>query len=98
MNAGAADPMARLGGMLKRPFEGGFTSGRALVRSLVLLPLNFVPVVGTLVYVVVQGKKIGPVAHERYFQLKGFDERRRMEWVGRFRGGYTRFVLPVCFW
>lgn len=93
--AAGTDPMAKLGKMLKRPFEGSFTPGRALVRSVVLLPLNFVPVVGTLVYVVVQGKKIGPVAHERYFQLKGFDEVRREQWVGRFRGGYTRYVCAL---
>ncbi|RHZ68276.1 uncharacterized protein CDV56_103753 [Aspergillus thermomutatus] len=79
--------VSRLGKMLNRPLERMRPS--ALVRSLMLLPLNFIPVVGTLLYVYMQGKKIGPVAHSRYFQLKGWDERRREEWVRRNRGGYT---------
>ncbi|KAL3477750.1 hypothetical protein BJX99DRAFT_225671 [Aspergillus californicus] len=93
--------MNRLGKLLRRPFGGvGFADGdtdgtggkagivKGMVRSLMLLPLNFVPVVGTVLYVYVSGKRVGPGMHERYFQLRGFDEGERREWVGKRRGGY----------
>ncbi|KAL4920925.1 hypothetical protein BDW62DRAFT_198376 [Aspergillus aurantiobrunneus] len=82
--------MGRLGRMLKRPFAMGVgISGAGMLRSLAMLPLNFVPVVGTLVYVYVRGKRAGPGLHERYFQLRGLSAAEREEWVARRRGGYT---------
>ncbi|OJJ56955.1 hypothetical protein ASPSYDRAFT_154879 [Aspergillus sydowii CBS 593.65] len=87
--------MGRLGKMVKKPFGSGSGSGGAggvvggMIRSMVLLPLNFVPVVGTLLYVYVKGKKAGPGLHARYFQLRGFGGRDREEWVQKRRGGYT---------
>ncbi|KAL4785892.1 hypothetical protein BJX76DRAFT_150316 [Aspergillus varians] len=101
-SSGGRGVMGRLGRMVKTPFGGGGGSGESpgggggglgivagMLRSLVLLPLNFIPVVGTLAYVYVAGKKAGPGLHERYFQLKGLSRRERGEWVGRRRGGYT---------
>ncbi|KAH1276058.1 hypothetical protein KXW98_002215 [Aspergillus fumigatus] len=41
------------------------------------------------------GKKTGPVAHLRYFQLKGWDERKREEWVKKNQGGYTGFGMAA---
>ncbi|EAW11537.1 EI24 domain-containing protein [Aspergillus clavatus NRRL 1] len=79
--------VARLGKMLSRPLERAKPA--ALLRAIVLLPLNLIPVVGTLLYVYVQGKRMGPVAHARYFQLKGWDARTREAWVKKNRGGYT---------
>lgn len=99
-DADAADPVARLGGFLKRPFEGngvGFSPKKYLLRSLVYLPLNFVPVVGTVIYLVVQGGKVGPGVHERYFQLKGWDAKRVEDWVTRNRAAYTRYVFGFPF-
>ncbi|KAL4892971.1 hypothetical protein BDV59DRAFT_208115 [Aspergillus ambiguus] len=82
-----ADAMARLGRVVRKPLAR--LHPRALLRSLLLLPLNFVPVVGTLAYVFVQGRRFGPVAHERYFQLKGWGESRKEAWVKKFQGAYT---------
>ncbi|KAG2418716.1 hypothetical protein HFD88_001817 [Aspergillus terreus] len=84
---GGGDAIARLGKMVRKPLAR--LRPRALLRSLLLLPVNFVPVVGTLVYVFVQGRRFGPVAHERYFQLKGWGETKREEWLRRFQGAYT---------
>ncbi|OJJ03330.1 hypothetical protein ASPVEDRAFT_42842 [Aspergillus versicolor CBS 583.65] len=88
--------MGRLGKMVKKPFGSGSGSGGGaggvvggMIRSMVLLPLNFVPVVGTLLYVYVKGKKAGPGLHARYFQLRGLGGRDREEWVEKRRGGYT---------
>ncbi|KAL1986374.1 hypothetical protein VTN96DRAFT_6453 [Rasamsonia emersonii] len=87
------DPIARLGKLLKRPFTK--LSPHALLRSLLYLPLNFIPVVGTIAYIVFQGKRIGPIAHERYFQLKGWNARQRDEWVERNRAAYTSFGVAA---
>lgn len=86
------DPIARLGTMLKRPLARFST--KEILRDLLYLPLNFVPVVGTVLYVAVRGKRMGPVVHERYFQLKGWGRRQREEWVERNRAAYTRYVFP----
>jgi hypothetical protein len=82
------DPVARLGKLLKRPLNK--LSPKALIRSLLYLPLNFIPVVGTIIYVIFQGKRNGPVAHERYFQLKGWTARQKEEWVEKNQAAYTR--------
>jgi uncharacterized protein involved in cysteine biosynthesis len=83
--------MDRLGKLLKRPFADGFNPKQALLRSLLYLPLNFIPVVGTVAYLLVQGRKAGPALHERYFQLKGWDEKKCSEWVDHNREAYTAF-------
>lgn len=89
------DPIARLGKLVKKPFAR--LSPAALIRSVLYLPLNFIPVVGTIVYAVVQGKRIGPTAHDRYFQLKGWDRRRREEWLETHKAEYTRFVFLLSY-
>ncbi|KAE8146329.1 hypothetical protein BDV25DRAFT_162706 [Aspergillus avenaceus] len=92
------DAIARLGKKIKKPLDK--MRPRALLRALILLPLNLIPVVGTVLYAYAQGKKLGPVAHERYFQLKGWNDKEKEEWVKKFRGGYTglgiaSFVLEM---
>lgn len=47
------DPMQRLGRILKSPFEK--LSLKALVRYIIYLPLNFIPVAGTAAFIFVQG-------------------------------------------
>lgn len=95
---GEEDLIGKLGRIRKpqRRGEGGeldvhhHHTRQALMRSLVYLPLNLVPVVGTLLYLGVQGGRMGRIVHERYFQLKGWDGKRRGEWVSRLWGGYWR--------
>ncbi|KAJ5151222.1 uncharacterized protein N7482_010474 [Penicillium canariense] len=85
--SGGRDAMARLGKMISKPLAR-FTP-QALFRSLIYLPLNLIPVVGTVLYIAVQGKRLGPALHTRYFQLKGWNARQREEWVSKNRGAYT---------
>ena len=94
LNPGEANSMEKLGKMAIRPFEE-FNLQKALFRSLLCLPLNLIPVVGTPAYVILQGDKIGPVAHARYFQLKGWDFKKREEWVGKLRAAYLRYVYSL---
>ena len=81
------DPIARLGKMIKKPFAK-FTPN-AIIRYLLYLPLNIIPVVGTVIFIVLQGKRNGPAAHTRYFQLKQWPSTQREAFIEQNRGGYT---------
>lgn len=50
---GGRDPIEKLGKILKSPFEK--FSLQALVRYVIYLPLNFIPLVGTVIFVMLQG-------------------------------------------
>ncbi|KAJ5128617.1 hypothetical protein N7448_002333 [Penicillium atrosanguineum] len=96
--SGGRTAAARLGKMLSRPFTR--LKPQALLRSLIYLPLNLIPVVGTVLYIAVQGKRAGPMLHARYFQLKGWNSEQQGEWVTKHRGAYTAlgiasFVLEM---
>lgn len=81
------DNIARLGKLVKKPFAK-FTPN-AIIRYLLYLPLNFIPVVGTVMFVVLQGKRTGPQAHARYFMLKEWNKGQKERFVEQNRGGYT---------
>ncbi|CEJ61111.1 hypothetical protein PMG11_09653 [Penicillium brasilianum] len=85
--SGGRDAVARLGKIISRPLSR-FTP-QAIFRSLIYLPLNLIPVVGTVLYIAVQGKRVGPALHTRYFELKGWNAQQREEWIANHRGAYT---------
>ncbi|EXJ55033.1 uncharacterized protein A1O5_12772 [Cladophialophora psammophila CBS 110553] len=87
------DNIARLGKLLKRPFAK-FTPN-AIIRYLIYLPLNFIPVVGTVIFIALQGKRAGPAAHTRYFQLKEWNKKQREMHIAEHRGGYTAFGVAA---
>ncbi|KAJ3981474.1 hypothetical protein F5890DRAFT_1417604 [Lentinula detonsa] len=62
-----------------------------LIRYLISLPLNSIPIVGTIVFLFYNGLKAGPRYHSRYFQLKGLDAQERETAVQGKRGAYTAF-------
>ncbi|RCI15732.1 hypothetical protein L249_2918 [Ophiocordyceps polyrhachis-furcata BCC 54312] len=86
-----ADPMQRLGKKLMSPFER--FSPTALVRYLIYLPLNFIPVVGTAIFLLLQARNRGKLVHGRYFQLKKWSPSRRSHWLEQHVGPYTAFGL-----
>lgn len=51
------DPIGKLGKLLKSPFEK--YTPTAFIRYVMYLPLNFVPVVGTVMFVLLQGRTRG---------------------------------------
>lgn len=57
------------------------------------LPLNLVPIVGTVLFIIAQGKRTGPGWHARYFQLKGMGKPQRDDFVQTRTGAYTSFGL-----
>lgn len=86
-----SDPIAKLGKIIKSPFER-FTPS-ALIRYVMYLPLNFIPVVGTIIFITLQGRTRGKSVHDRYFQLKGWNSRQKSQWLQEHVGPYTAYVL-----
>ena len=62
-SSGFGDAVSRLGKLASKPFAK-FTP-KAIVRYFMYLPLNFIPFVGTAMFVILQGKRFGPNAHSR---------------------------------
>lgn len=83
-----SDPIAKLGKLVKKPFAK-FTPN-AIIRYFIYLPLNFIPVVGTVIFVILQGRRAGPAAHSRYFQLKEWNSSQRQKHIEQHKGAYTR--------
>jgi len=89
----AADVIGRLGKILTKPFNK-FTFS-AIIRYFMYLPLNFVPVIGPVLFLILQSRKFGPAAHARYFQLKGMSKNQRDQWVHDRKAEYTAFGIPA---
>ena len=85
------DPIAKLGKAFKKPFER-FTP-TAIIRYFMYMPLNFIPIVGTIAFVFLRGKKYGPTVHTRYFQLKEMNKSSRDDFVKAREAAYTRYVF-----
>jgi hypothetical protein len=83
-----SDPIAKLGKIVSKPFAR-FTP-KAIIRYFLYLPLNLIPVVGTVLFVILQGRKFGPTAHARYFQLKQMKKSEREDFIAKRKAAYTR--------
>ncbi|EJD07451.1 uncharacterized protein FOMMEDRAFT_100704 [Fomitiporia mediterranea MF3/22] len=79
----------KLGKMLTKPLQKFSPAG--IAQYLFMLPLNLIPVVGTAVFLILQGRKIAPSYHARYYQLKEFDDARREYFIKENKGGYVAF-------
>ncbi|KAH6665882.1 hypothetical protein F5X68DRAFT_177142 [Plectosphaerella plurivora] len=86
-----SDPMQKLGKVLKSPFQK-FTP-KAIIRYVMYMPLNFIPVVGTLAFILIQARARGKTVHDRYFQLKKWSTPQQADWVQKHTGPYTAFGL-----
>lgn len=77
-------------GALVRPLQAFSRDG--LVRYVITLPLNLLPVLGTVMFVLYNGYRGGPGWHARYFQLKGFTKTQRKKFVEQRKPEYTAYV------
>lgn len=77
-----------LGSSILKPITSKYST-EGLVRYLITLPLNAVPVVGTAFFLGFNGLKAGPGFHSRYFQLKGLSKEQRKETIQKRKGAYT---------
>ncbi|KAG9250087.1 uncharacterized protein F5Z01DRAFT_427240 [Emericellopsis atlantica] len=86
-----SNPIAKLGKVITSPFAK--FSPKAIVRYFMYLPLNFIPVVGTAIFVFLQAKGRGQGVHDRFFQLKKWSASQRGDWLKKHTGPYTAFGL-----
>jgi hypothetical protein len=86
------DPVAKLGKLVSKPFAKFAPS--AIIRYFMYLPLNFIPVVGTVLFVILQGRKFGPTAHARYFQLKQMKKQEKERFIEQRKAAYARSAHP----
>jgi hypothetical protein len=89
------DPMQKLGKIIKSPFEK--FSPKAIIRYIMYLPLNAIPVVGTVIFILIQGRTRGKGVHGRYFQLKRWSEPKKEDWLTKNVGPYTAYVTHSSF-
>ncbi|KAK3336834.1 hypothetical protein B0T19DRAFT_437549 [Cercophora scortea] len=85
----SGDSIQRLGKVLKSPFSR--FSPKALVRYVMYLPLNFIPVVGTVAFILLNGRARGNSVHDRYFQLKRWSNAQKSNWLQEHKGPYAAF-------
>ncbi|CBX94924.1 hypothetical protein IAQ61_008366 [Plenodomus lingam] len=88
-----SDPVGKLGKLVTKPFAK-FTPS-AMIRYFMYLPLNFIPIVGTVAFVILQGRKFGPTAHARYFQLKQMKKPEKERFIEERKAAYASFGIPA---
>jgi len=90
INHNAPNPLAKLGTPHKSAHYSPF-SLRLTIEFILFLPLNFIPAVGTMLFLIVMGKRAGPFHHFRYLKLLGMHQKDRDVWTERAKWRYTRF-------
>ncbi|KAI1791836.1 hypothetical protein LXA43DRAFT_1094178 [Ganoderma leucocontextum] len=80
-----------VGSQLVKPLQAFSQEG--MLRYALTLPLNFIPGVGTVLFLLYNGHKGGPGWHSRYFELKGLSKSQRVAFVDKRRAEYTAFGM-----
>ena len=83
-------PVKRLGKPTTSAVYSPF-SIRQIVEFIFFLPLNFIPVVGTPLFLMLTGYRAGPLHHWRYFKLLGMNKKERRRAIRLRRTSYTWF-------
>ncbi|KAI0832107.1 hypothetical protein BC628DRAFT_1415565 [Trametes gibbosa] len=92
--AAAQSTVARgVQGALVRPLQAFSKDG--IARYVLTLPLNLIPAVGTVLFLLYNGYSGGPGWHSRYFQLKSLSKGQRAAFVERRRSQYTAFGMAT---
>lgn len=81
-------PVQRLGKPTSSAVYAPF-SFRQIIEFVFLLPLNFIPVAGVPIFLVLTGYRAGPFHHWRYFQLLGFNKEERKRYIRNRQLKYT---------
>ncbi|KAL3463801.1 hypothetical protein BJX64DRAFT_111582 [Aspergillus heterothallicus] len=84
------DVVQRLGKPTQSAVYSPF-SLRQILEFIILLPLNFIPVAGTPMFLILTGYRGGPFHHWRYFQLLDLSKQQRKERVRKRQLQYTTF-------
>lgn len=75
-----ADPVRRLGLREKGATFAPF-SFRQIIEFILLLPLNFVPIVGVPMFLLGTGYRAGPLVNWRYYALKEMSKKDRKQFI-----------------
>ena len=76
-----------VGSALVKPLQAFSRDG--MIRYLLTLPLNMIPAVGTVLFLLYNGHNSGPGWHSHYFELKGMSKGQRAAFVESRRAEYT---------
>lgn len=83
-----SDPRSRLGTPTTSAIYAPF-SLRQIIEFIVLLPLNFIPVAGIPMFLILTGYRAGPFHHWRYFQLLDLTKQQRKKSIRQRQLQYT---------
>lgn len=86
----AEDPAKMLGKPTKSAVYSPF-SFRQIIEFVIFLPINFVPIVGVPIFLIITGYRAGPFQHWRYFKLLGLSRKERNQYIQRRKMKYTWF-------
>ncbi|KAL9584651.1 MAG: hypothetical protein Q9212_001987 [Teloschistes hypoglaucus] len=86
----ASNPVKQLGKPTTSAVYSPF-SLRQIIEFILFLPLNFIPVAGTPLFLLVTGYRSGPLHHWRYFKFLGFTKKERNKYIGQRKLRYTWF-------
>ncbi|KAL2166130.1 hypothetical protein VTG60DRAFT_3269 [Thermothelomyces hinnuleus] len=50
---------------------------KQIIELIVFLPLNLVPYVGTIAFIMITGSRLGKLSHHRWFKLRGLDKKAK---------------------
>jgi hypothetical protein len=78
----------RIGAALTKPLAR--FSPQAIITYLLSIPLNLIPLVGTVFFILYNGVRGGPGWHARYFVLKRFGKDEKARFIRERRGAYSR--------
>lgn len=84
------NPVKQLGTPMTSAVYSPF-SFQQIAEFIIFLPLNFVPVAGTPMFLILTGYRAGPLQHWRYFQLLEFTKKERNAFIKKRRLRYTWF-------
>jgi hypothetical protein len=66
-------------------------SFKQTIEFILCLPINFIPFVGVPIFLIITGRRAGPLQHHRYFKLRGLTKKERNQEVRARRWAYTWF-------
>lgn len=94
LDPGADDPLKELGKPSTSAVYSPF-SLRQIIEFIIFLPLNFIPIAGTPLFLVMTGYRAGPLHHWRYFKLLGFTKEERNASISKRKLQYTWFGVSA---
>lgn len=91
VNPDAPNSLKRLGKPRRSSVYAPF-SLRQIVEFIILLPLNFIPIAGVPLFLLLTGYRAGPFHHWRYYKLLGLNKKGRNAFIRKRRWQYMWYA------